>query len=95
MTKEQEEFLQDVMVSLIDQVRAAMRHRDGFDGNEREVVTLITRRFWVLWCAAVGLPPNSEPGPWEGLKSRRVYGSLTIVVESDVFAACSFVRHRT
>lgn len=78
----------NIVPPLISQVTKAVPAR----GSERDVITLITRLFWRAWCAAVGLPENCEPGEWEGINSRRVYGSETVIVEGEDMRAMSFAR---
>ncbi len=80
---------QDLMCALVHQVTKAVPKKSG--GCESDVTTVITRPLWRRWCRAVGLPKNCEPTGWVGItKTRRVYGSKTIVVESDVEVAISF-----
>jgi hypothetical protein len=61
--------------------------------NELSVTTLITRPMWEAWCRACNLPEDSEPTEWLGSKETiRVYGSRTIVIESDMMASVSFAQ---
>jgi hypothetical protein len=60
------------------QVAAATVATGG--GNERDTVTVISRPLWHMFCAHVGLPLDSVPGPWKGVgHTIRVFGSETIV----------------
>jgi len=69
----------NVMRCLMHQVAKAA----GRD-TERNTKTIITRPMWNSFCRAVRMPENSEPTEWLGAKkTRRVYGSETIVIESD------------
>jgi hypothetical protein len=74
-----------ILSSLIGQVTKAARGR-----SEREVKTFITRPFWNLWCKATNIPENSVPTDWTTVNCIRIYGSETIVVESEKFAAVSY-----
>lgn len=76
-----------VMCELIGQVSRAARGR-----VETEVTTIITRPMWNVFCRATGMPKNAEPTDWVGIKgTRRVFGSKTIVVESNHLASMSFL----
>lgn len=78
---------QAVMITLIGQVQSAMPP----GGVETQVRTLITRPMWDAFCRAAGMPVPCLPTewrPWGG--TRRVFGSETIVVESNRMAAVSF-----
>lgn len=76
--------------ALMGQVAAAVP--DGY-GSELDVVTIITRPLWRAWNRAVGSPEDCEPTEWLGSETHRVYGSRTIVVESDEMRAVSFPAH--
>ena len=78
---------QDLVFRLIEQVESATPKGK----TELDVVTLITRPLWRMWCESVGIPADSEPSKeWCGTGTKRVYGSRTIVVDSDKLAAISF-----
>lgn len=77
-----------IMVALIDQVQKAMS-KDKCK-NERDVTTIISRPMWRAWNRAVESPEDAEPTEWNPIECHRVYGSKTIVVESDSMAAVSF-----
>ena len=76
----------EVMHALMGQVASVVK---GNAKSERDVVTLISRPMWRKWCADVGEPEDSVPGEWG--KSVRVYGSETIIVESEHDFAVSFL----
>lgn len=79
----------DIRHQLMNQVCSAV----PYGGSERNVTTIITRPLWRMWCESVGLPAECEPTEWLGLlNTRRVYGSRTIVVESEALAALSYVE---
>lgn len=75
-----------ILVNLIIQVASAVPEK----GTELDVTTIITRPMWRAWCRAIRVPEDSEPTDWIGQNTIRVYGSKTIVVESDIMAAVSF-----
>ena len=76
----------EILRSLVHQVSKA-----AMSGSERDVITYISRPLWKLWCHAVGYPEDSEPTQWLGLhKTRRVYGSETVVLKSDLLFSVSF-----
>lgn len=87
-----------IMCTLIGQVLVALRagQRDfpAKPSSEMNVRTVITRPMWNAFCRASGIPENSEPTAWLGQhKTRRVFGSETIVVESDEWwSASAFIR---
>jgi hypothetical protein len=73
---------------LIHQVQLSAR-----GSVETEVRTIISRPMWRLWNRELGDPEDSEPTEWLGIKdTNRVYGSETIVVESDALFSFSFLR---
>lgn len=75
MTKLQRELI----AALISQVFDAAK-----GDNEQTVVTYISRPMWREWNKATDSPVDCEPTGWVGIhETRRVYGSETIVVESD------------
>lgn len=77
----------EILTTLINQVAKAVP--DG--QSEQAVTTIVTRPMWDQWCKAVGIPIGSSPTDWQlGEGCRRIYGSRTIVVESDVMASVSF-----
>ena len=79
----------EIVYALIDGVRKAIPQY----GSERDVTTVITRPLWRIWNVGTNSPPDSEPTPWLWPeKCNRVYGSETIVVESEKFEAVSFVK---
>lgn len=86
------DFQDEVMFSLIDQVRKATPET----GNEQGVTTFISRPLWEIWCEAVGLEKNCEPSEWN-LPSdgpcNRVYGSETIILERKDYIAYSRVNY--
>lgn len=87
-----------IMCNLIGQVLIALRsgQRDFPEkpSSEMNVRTVITRPMWNAFCRASGIQENSEPTAWLGIhKTRRVFGSETIVVESDEWwSASAFIR---
>lgn len=84
MTDEQ----RTLVFALIGQVTMARPQA----GNERDVTTVITRPLWQRWNTALGYPPDTPPSEeWIGVHTHRVYGSRTIVIESEHEAAVSYV----
>lgn len=87
-----------IMGTLIGQVlialKAGQRDFPGKPSSEMNVRTVITRPMWNAFCRASGMPENSTPTVWLGPhKTRRVFGSETIVVESDEWwSASRFIR---
>lgn len=77
---------EEIFCALVEQVSKAVPK----GGSEQDVRTIITRPMWNSFCRAVEIPENSIPTDHIGIKSIRVYGSETIVVESEKMAACSF-----
>lgn len=75
----------DIVRALVNQVAAAAR---SCGVSEVGVRTYITRPMWKAWLRALDMPEESEPGCWHS--GFRVYGSETIVVESDAFESISF-----
>lgn len=54
------------------------------DRVETEVRTVITRPMWKAFLRFTGAPEGTEPTAWLGIKNtHRVYGSETIVIESE------------
>lgn len=75
----------EIMIALIGQVANAAQ-----GSVETKVRTVISRPMWRAWCRAVGVPQNSKPTAWLGIgKTIRVYGSETIVFESDEMVSAS------
>lgn len=69
-----------IVPALIQQVSKAC----PIGKSEVAVRTVISRPLWKMWCRELGDDENCEPTEWIGIKeTRRVYGSETIVVESD------------
>lgn len=66
--------------SLIHQVTKAAASQ-----SEREVRTWISRPMWEAFMLEVGTPISEIGKPWQGDKTRMVYGSETIIVESGGF----------
>lgn len=86
-----------IMCNLIGQVmialRAGQRDYPGKPSSEINVRTVITRPMWNAFCRASGIPENSTPTAWLGPQTRRVFGSETIVVDSDEWwSASAFIR---
>lgn len=76
----------EIMCALIGQVASAANGR-----SEREVKTLITRPMWNAFLRSIGAKENAVPTEWRGIhRTIRVYGSETIVIESDEMASVSF-----
>lgn len=58
---------------------------------EHNVTTFITKPMWRAFLRATGTPVNSKPTDWIGPKETvRVYGSKTIVVDSNKLQSISF-----
>lgn len=77
---------EQIMCALIGQVAAAAGGQ-----VESSVETRISRPMWRAWCRAVKVPEDSEPTEWLGIhKTLRVYGSRTVIVESEEMFAASF-----
>lgn len=75
----------EISRALIEGVIKAAKGR-----REDQVTTIITRPMWNAFCKEIGLPENSIPTEWIGKDTIRVYGSKTIVIESDKLAAISY-----
>ena len=79
----------EIMRALINQVMKAAHGKP-----ETEVVTFITKPMWRAFCRATGLPRNSSPTEWQGIKKTiRVFGSHTIIVPGKKLASVSFCAH--
>jgi hypothetical protein len=77
---------QAIMLGLISQVQRAAR-----GASEVHVTTLISKPMWEAFCRATGMPKNSKPTEWLGIhKTKRVFGSETILVKSRAHFAISF-----
>ncbi len=76
----------DILRALIEQVSKAVPN----GGNETDVITLVSRPMWRAWCRGAGIPEGSQPTEWIGSYTFRIYGSRTIIVESELMAAASF-----
>lgn len=74
---------------LIKQVATAMPR----NGTEQNVVTHVSRPMWRAWCRFVQMPEDSRPTAWFGIGTHRIYGSETIIVESNEFFAVSRSTH--
>lgn len=85
---------EEIMTTLIGQVLLATYAAADFRpmASERDVVTLITRPMWEAFCRAAAIPPHSMPTEWKGVKSIRVFGSETKIVESDQWWSLSTPR---
>lgn len=73
-----------VMCALIGQVCSAREN-----GVETEVVTIITRPMWNAFLRGAKMAEDSSPTVWKGSGTIRVFGSETIVVESDEWWSAS------
>ena len=80
----------EILRQLIHQVSKAKPK----GGNETAVTTYVTRPMWKAWCRAAGIPEDSEPTEWNGCHTCRVYGSKTIIIESEQMAAISFANDK-
>lgn len=80
----------ELVFALMLQVKKAVNY--GTCISERDVTTIITRPMWRRFLRATGDEEDLEPTEWSVKGCRRVYGSRTIVVESDRMAAVSFAR---
>ena len=81
------ELDQSIFLALIRQVTQAVP--DG--QSETSVTTVVSRPMWHAWCRGTGMGENSEPTAWIGNpNTQRIYGSETVVVESEKFFAISF-----
>lgn len=80
----------DIQRALMHQVYRAQQCLPSQE-NERNVTTLITRAMWKIWLRACGRPETDEPTDWLGIEeTRRVYGSRTIVIESEALWSVSY-----
>jgi hypothetical protein len=78
-----------IMLALVKQVSKAIPSW----GNERDVVTYISRPMWKAFLRAIRKPEDSEPTDWIGFDDTiRVYGSQTIVVDSEEYFSYSATR---
>jgi len=62
-------------------------------GSETDVTTFISKPLWKRFLKAIGINESSKPTGWNGDKTIRVYGSNTIVVESNELFSCSVKSH--
>lgn len=70
----------EIVHALIEQVSKAVPK----GRTETAVRTIISRPLWRLFNRELGHPEDVEPTGWVGIhKTHRVYGSETVVVESD------------
>lgn len=76
----------EILIHLIGQVAKAVPKSK----SERNVRTYVTRPMWRAWCRGLGISEDSEPTGWNGSNTTRIYGSETIIVESDKMASVSF-----
>lgn len=67
----------EVMRALIHQVSKAVPE----GGSERDVLTIVMRPMWEMWCRATRLPANSIPDNKSG---NRIYGSFTVLIDSAI-----------
>ncbi len=77
----------EVMRALMQQVAKAV----PVGGSERDVLTIITRPMWEMWCRAVGNLADSLPD--NGLAGNRVYGSYTVLIDSAAAESGSTAFH--
>lgn len=75
--------------ALIDQVNSAIPPW----GNERDVKTFVSRPMWEAFLRFLKLPSGTEPTEWRIKDCVRVYGSETIVVDSDLMFSYSLVSY--
>lgn len=69
-----------VTLALIRQVTQAR----PLNGTEMDVRTYISRPLWGDFCEELGMPRDTEPTGWIGIKeTNRVYGSETIIIERE------------
>ena len=52
-------------------------------GSELSVTTFISKPMWKRFLKAIGINESSKPTGWNGDKTIRVYGSNTVVVDSN------------
>lgn len=75
-------------LSLVTLLMEAVRDAVPPGGNEQDVVTYISRPMWRQWCRDLG-QADTEPSKLWGQTHARIYGSVTVVVESPLFFAIS------
>ncbi len=78
-----------IMQALIEQVSKARS-----DGVETEVRTFISRPLWERFLAETGTPAKTEPTPWIGKDTVRVFGSETQVIEDEVYWIFAVMKFR-
>jgi hypothetical protein len=85
---------EQVMRTLIEQVLLAMSAVQDKNpmASKRDVVTFVTRPMWEAFCRAAGITKNSAPAEWKGVKSVRICGSETHIVESGLWWCVSMPR---
>lgn len=79
----------DIIFALIEQVTKARPP----GGNEQEVITVISRPMWDLWCESLGATEPVDPSNVWSTDCWRVYGSETVVVESTEYFSHSRSRY--
>lgn len=85
---------EEIMCTLIGQVLLATSAAAETKpmASELDVVTYITRPMWEAFCRAAKIPVHSMPTEWKGVKSVRVFGSETKLIESDQWWSFSMPR---
>lgn len=84
---------------------AAVRDAVPSGGSEQDVITFISRPMWRKWCEDLGIVEKAfkddkvhflypEPSKFWGPTHARVYGSVTVVVESELYFAISRARQK-
>lgn len=81
-----------IMSALIGQVAKSVPEGCA----ETSVTTIVSRPMWRAWCRGTGMDEDSKSTPWVGNpNTRRIYGSETVIVESEQMFAVSFAgRYR-
>jgi len=85
---------EQIMCAMIGQVCDATKAAQMLQpcASETRVKTFITRPMWEAFCRGCHLPTTSEPTPWNGIHTIRVYGSETKIIESPEFWSFSISR---
>lgn len=85
---------EEIFRALLGQVIVAMRanREKGVVETERDLRTLISRPMWEAFLQIMGHPPGTNPTDWIGIGTIRIYGTETIVVESNEMWAVTMRR---
>jgi hypothetical protein len=81
----------EITRALIRQVLAALQDATIGGMTEANVLTYVTRPMWEAFLRYQGLPEVTPPTPWQGVDTVRIFGSETIIVESEEWWSLSMI----